>query len=126
MIASVLNKEVNAFVPTSTWLIRMPLVATFAAQVAKLRSVTLVLWDQERSLDLWAFIALTALQGALAVWALLYACPGKQHLELLDDSTGNTYEVRAPPLVSPARCLSTVSHRTCTAVSGARAPDMSN
>jgi hypothetical protein len=98
MVAIVVNKEMDSFVPTNTWLIRMPLVATFAAQLAKLRVVVTIIEADERSYFFWLFVALTALQGLLALWAVPFACPMRRYLQLPWGSLNTGYEVRRRPL----------------------------
>lgn len=119
MAAVVLNHEMDSFVPANTWLVRMPLITTFAAELAKLRGVVLIMDDEERSYFFWLFVVLTTLQGLLAVWAGLSACPRKEYLQLPWGSLHTGYEVlfRAHVLVSGQRvctviCLSTL--RQCT------------
>ena len=94
MAAIVLNKEMDSFVPAHTWYMRMPLVATFAAQLAKMRSVVLLLEDKERSYFFWLSVVLTAVQGLLTTWAMGFASPRERYLQLPWGSLHTGYEAR--------------------------------
>jgi hypothetical protein len=97
MAGIVLNLEMDCFVPVNTWLVRMPLVATFAAQVAKLRGVVLIMGEPGSSYFFWLFVALVLLQGLLAAWAVLIGCPVKHNLQLLWQGLSSEYEVHLYP-----------------------------
>ena len=62
MAGVVIHKEVEYFAPSRTWLLRMPLLATFAAQLAKLRSVALIMHNETHSYFFWLFVVLIAMQ----------------------------------------------------------------
>ena len=92
--AVVIHREAGCFVPQRTWLLRMPLVATFAAQLAKLRTVVLLIHGDERGYFFWLFVALIVAQGLLAVWAAALACPHAEALQAPWRSMDTEYEVR--------------------------------
>lgn len=80
--------------PSATWLVRMPLVATFAAEVAKLRGVLLQIEARTQNYFFWLFVAQAVLEAGLALWACTIACPPRS---LLDASRElqSAYEVRS-------------------------------
>lgn len=92
--AVVINMELSSFIPTSTWFVRMPLVATFAAEVAKLRGVLVHTEDQTQNYFFWLFVAQAVLEGSLALWAVTIACPPKCMLHPSRELE-SAYEVRA-------------------------------
>lgn len=103
--AAVLNVEMDTFLPQSSWLVRMPLVAVFAAQLAKFRGVVLIMsgdpdGGQHATYFFWLYTGLAGMQGLLALWAIFLACPHKQNLELPWGSLVTGYEVRSPLVVS--------------------------
>lgn len=79
--------------PERTWLLRMPLVATFAAQVAKLRSVVLIIGSSEKTYFFWLFVVLTGLQGLLALWAIVLGFPSHRALRVPEGMVPTGYEV---------------------------------
>ena len=94
MAAVVINVEMDVFVPERTWLLRMPLVAAFAAQVAKLRGVVLILDHRDKTYFFWLYVVLTAIQGLIALWAIVLGCPSMSGLQLPWGSLRTGYEVR--------------------------------
>eukprot|EP00892_Ulva_mutabilis_P008206 jgi/Ulvmu1/5758/UM025_0012.1 len=76
-----INTEINTFVPSATWLVRMPLVATFAAEVAKLRGVLIHIEAQTQNYFFWLFVVQAVLEAVLALWAVTIACPPKSMLD---------------------------------------------
>lgn len=107
--AVAIHRELDLFLPSATWLVRMPLVATFAAEVAKLRGVLVHTQQHTQNYFFWLFVTQAVLEGAVALWACTIACPPKSMLDTSQE-LHSAYEVRllAPPL-PPLALTSSVS-----------------
>jgi hypothetical protein len=108
----VTHTEMDVFVPENTWLLRMPLVATFAAQLAKLRSVVFILGTNEKTYFFWLFVVLIGLQGVLALWAIALGCPSRKALQVPQGLVATGYEVRiaAGELVLFLSCMAFLAY----------------